>query len=79
MRGIDRSMLGTRDEMLRLGERMMLCARAAEPPNPASSDRTASKDSNAGRIFRRRSASPCIMEFQPYASASLLMALPRQD
>lgn len=76
MRGIDRSMLGTRDETLRLGERMMLCARAAEHPNPASSDRTASKDSNAGRIFRRRSAS-CIMEFQPYASP--LMASPRQD
>ena len=75
MRGI----AGIRDEILRLGERMMLCATAGEAFNPASSDKAASKDSIAGRIFNRRVASTGIMEFQPYASTGPLMASPRQD
>jgi len=51
-----RSMLGIRDEMLRLGERMMLCAEAGTPLHAMASKATSSGRA-ADRSFIREFAS----------------------
>src|SRR5277367_580460 len=54
MRGIARSMFGTREEILRLGERMMLCAKAGELSNPIGRSNAASRKPLADRSFSRQ-------------------------
>ena len=77
--GSIRGIVGTRDEILRLGERMMLCADAGELPAPENSDSTASKNTIAGRIFSRQVVSTRIMGLRLNQPGSPLMASPRRD
>ncbi len=65
--GSIRGIVGTRDEILRLGERMMLCAEAGELPAPKNSDSAASK-TIAGRIFSRQVVSTRVMGLRPQSA-----------
>jgi hypothetical protein len=63
--GSMRGIVGTREGILMLGERMALCAKTGELPHPTNSDAMASKDTIAGRIFSRQIVSTRIMGWRP--------------
>ena len=72
------SIRGMRDEILRLGERMMLCARAGALPHPV--ERKAARNAAiAGRVFSRHILPTRITGLPAYERAGPLMASPRRD